>query len=417
MGNIPSHWEVEKIKYCALINQNTLPENTDPNYTFNYVDISSVTQGKINKVEPFIFRKAPSRARRIAKLGDTIVSTVRTYLKAIAYIDKQQYQNIYSTGFCVISPLSEKTNKKYFSYFLQSELFINQVVSCSKGVSFPAITPSELSNFPIVLPNFEEQQKIAKFLDEKTAEIEEAISYKQRLIELLQEQKAILINQSVTKGLNPNVPMRDSGIEWLGDIPEHWEVCKIKFATTIFRGKFTHRPRNDPRLYDGQYPFIQTGDVAKAGKYITEYKQTLNENGLKVSTLIPKETVVITIAANIGDISILSFDACFPDSIVGFSPKENLDRDFLYYILVSMKQEFMNASTKNTQMNLNIERIGANFITVPPLIEQKIIINYLDKKTEETNEAIYLIQKQIDQLNELKQILISNAVTGKIKVL
>jgi type I restriction enzyme S subunit len=210
--------------------------------------------------------------------------------------------------------------------------------------------------------------------------------------------------------------MKDSGVEWIGEIPEHWEVKRLKNATKIFRGKFTHRPRNDERLYDGKYPFFQTGDVAKAGKYLFEYRQTLNDFGLRVSTLFPKGTIVITIAANIGDISILDVDACFPDSIVGFKPMNFIERDFLYNSLLVMKEQFMSSTIKNTQMNLNVDRIGINSIAVPSILEQKQIVEFIESATIKIATAISLKEQEIEKLKEYKATLINSAVTGKIKV-
>jgi type I restriction enzyme S subunit len=210
--------------------------------------------------------------------------------------------------------------------------------------------------------------------------------------------------------------MKDSGVEWIGEIPEGWEVKRLKNSTRIFRGKFTHRPRNDERLYDGSYPFFQTGDVARAGKYLYEYKQTLNDFGLRVSTLFPKGTIVITIAANIGDISILDIDACFPDSIVGFEPMTFVSRDFLYNSLLVMKEQFMSSTIKNTQMNLNVDRIGTNLITIPPLKEQEEIIKHIEIASTKIATAISLKEQEIEKLKEYKATLINSAVTGKIKV-
>lgn len=147
---------------------------------------------------------------------------------------------------------------------------------------------------------------------------------------LLQEKRAALISHAVTKGLDSNTPMKDSGIEWLGEIPTHWEVKPIKYLSHILRGKFTHRPRNDPRFYDGLYPFIQTGNIASAGKYITDYQQTLNALGYAVSKEFPAGTFVLSIAAHIGDVAILGFPACFPDSIVGLVPKNIIYLDCVY---------------------------------------------------------------------------------------
>ena len=114
--------------------------------------------------------------------------------------------------------------------------------------------------------------------------------------------------------------MKDSGVEWIGNTPAHWAVMRISQVSEVLRDRFAHRPRNDPALYDGRYPFVQTGDVARSRKEITEYRQTLNERGLRISKIFPEGTLVMTIAANIGDVAVLDFAACFPDSIVGFVP-------------------------------------------------------------------------------------------------
>lgn len=210
--------------------------------------------------------------------------------------------------------------------------------------------------------------------------------------------------------------MKYSGIEWLGEIPEHWEVKRVKYITKILRGKFTHRPRNDPRMYDGKYPFIQTGDVASANKYITKYHQTLNEEGLKVSKQFPKGTLVMTIAANIGDMAILNFEACFPDSIVGFVPEEKIHLDYLYNLFIAMRQELLKTAPINTQLNLNVDRIGRLWSVIPPQEEQLNIIKFIEKKSEKINRAIATIEKEIKLIQEYRTTLISETVTGKIDV-
>lgn len=137
-----------------------------------------------------------------------------------------------------------------------------------------------------------------------------------------------MISHAVAKGLNPNVPMKDSGIEWLGEVPAHW-ICKsIRHACRICRGKLCHRPRNDPALYGGENPFIQAGDIAQSGKTITTFKQTLNDRGKAVSQLFPAGTLVMAIAANIGDTAIFGFEAYAPDSVVGFMSCDDLELEF-----------------------------------------------------------------------------------------
>lgn len=285
-----------------------------------------------------------------------------------------------------------------------------------QGSTFVELSGQNLKDFATAFPPFPEQQAIADFLDRKTAQINTLIAKKQRQIELLQEQRVALINQAVTKGLNPSAPMKDSGVEWLGEIPSHWEVTKIKYLVKVMRGQFSHRPRNDPAYYDGVYPFIQTGDVASADKYVNTYHQTLNELGYSVSKEFPKGTLVMTIAANIGDIAILNFQACFPDSIVGFVPLNGVSANYLYYALKALKQEFLKTSTLNTQLNINVDRIENLYMAQPPIEEQEKIADYLENRFEQIAISSEKITKQIALLQEYRTALISEAVTGKIDV-
>lgn len=319
------------------------------------------------------------------------------------------------TGAYTVMEASQDFDKNYLYYFYLNLDSNKKLKPLYRGLR-NTIPKESFFSFKTIVPPLPEQTAIAQFLDNKTAKIDKAIAQKKRLIELLKERKQIMIQNAVTKGLNPNVKMKDSGVEWIGEIPEGWEVKKLKYVSIIFRGKFTHRPRNDSRLYDGQYPFFQTGDIAKSNKILDDYKQTLNEKGLKVSTLIPKGTIVITIAANIGDVAILGINACFPDSVVGFKPQKRIKRDFLYFLLLIMKEQFTNSSIKNTQMNLNVERIGNNLITLAPMKEQDAIIKHIETQSTQIDRAITLQEQQIEKLKEYKPVLIDSAVTGKIKV-
>lgn len=266
------------------------------------------------------------------------------------------------------------------------------------------------------MPPLAEQHSIVRFLDHVDRRIRRYILAKQSLIKLLEEQKQVLIHEAVTRGLDPSVPLKPSGVEWLGNVPEHWEIRYVKQVSRILRGKFTHRPRNDPALYDGPYPFIQTGEVARANKTIAQYKQTLNERGLAVSKMFPAGTLVMTIAANIGDVAVLDFEACFPDSIVGFVPFDCVDRDYLYYVFQSMKQELLCEAPINTQGNLNIDRIGSRKIALPSTTEQILINQKIEKSVIDMNIIITHTRHEIDLLREYSTRLISDVVTGKLDV-
>jgi len=275
---------------------------------------------------------------------------------------------------------------------------------------------SDIKRMPVLVPPRDEQAAIVRFLDHADRRIRRYIRAKQKLIKLLEEQKQAIIHRAVTRGLDPNVRLKPSGVEWLGEVPEHWELKRVKQLTQVLRGKFTHRPRNDPSLYDGPYPFIQTGEVARAGKSIISFRQTLNDRGRAVSKLFPAGTLVMTIAANIGDVAILDFDACFPDSVVGFVPRTRVERDFLYYVFVAMKPELLREAPVNTQGNLNVDRIGARAIALPSDVEQQAIVRWIEASSASLTGAIDKAGREVALLHEYRTRLIADVVTGKLDV-
>ena len=278
------------------------------------------------------------------------------------------------------------------------------------------IPPPVLLGQKTPLPPVPEQAAIVRFLDHADRKIRSYIRAKQKLIKLLEEQKQAIIHRAVTRGLDPNVQLKPSGVDWLGDVPVHWEIKKVKQATKILRGKFTHRPRNDPSLYDGPFPFIQTGEVARAEKIITHYRQTLNARGLAVSKMFPSGTLVMTIAANIGDVAVLDFEACFPDSVVGFIPRGGAERDFLYYLFRAIKSELLSEAPVNTQGNLNVDRIGSMPIALPLAKEQFSIVLSIEADTARISDGINHERHEIELLHEYRTRLIADVVTGKLDV-
>ncbi len=198
IGEIPGHWRLSKIKYESLINNRTLSESTDDDYEIDYIDISSVTSiGKIDGIQSLIFKGAPSRARRILSKGDTIVSTVRTYLKAIAFIENAQSNLICSTGFAVLTPLS-KVVPKYLFYLMRSEKYINEIVRRSVGVSYPAVNASDIGALECALPDRDEQMYIVEYLDNCITQINELVNDIEVQIQKLKEYRQSLMSEAVT---------------------------------------------------------------------------------------------------------------------------------------------------------------------------------------------------------------------------
>ena len=188
-----------------------------------------------------------------------------------------------------------------------------------------------------------------------------------------------------------------------------------EIATTFGRGKSKHRPRNEPKLYGGKYPFIQTGDIRNADHFITEYSQTYSELGLAQSKLWPKGTICITIAANIAETAILGFDACFPDSVIGVvaNPKE-AEVGFIEYLLQSFKARIQALGKGSAQANINMGTFENERFPFPPVAEQKEIVEKLDALSEETQRLARLYERRHAALEALKKSLLHQAFTGAL---
>ena len=418
IGEIPEGWEIIPVKYLAKYNYATLAESCSPDFEFSYIDIGSVTYTDgITNYQNFKFKDAPSRARRIVHSGDILVSTVRTYLRAVACVNEHRLPQIASTGFLVLQADTSKIHPHFLMYSVLSDNFICKVEANSVGISYPAINASQIVHFKLPIPQLSEQFLLVTYLDRQCSEIDALLSKNLSSIEDYKKLKQAVITQAVTKGVRGEREMKDSGVEWIGEIPKEWVCEKIKYATSISRGLFNHRPRNDERYYNGKYPFIQTGDVANATKYIVSYSQTLNELGKSVSKKFPKGTLTMTIAANVGDVAILNFDAYFPDSVVGFIPNKNIRTLYLFYVFSAMKDEFTRTAIKSTQLNLNIDRVKETFIPVTLNVnEQCEIENYLESKCAEIDGLIAKKEQLVKELESYKKSLIYEVVTGKREV-
>ncbi|HGS5725209.1 TPA: restriction endonuclease subunit S [Vibrio parahaemolyticus] len=192
-------------------------------------------------------------------------------------------------------------------------------------------------------------------------------------------------------------------------VPNGWSIKTLEDLAAVERGKFSARPRNDPKYYGGKIPFVQTGDIASAKTYLSSFSQTLNEDGLKVSRLFPKNSILITIAANIGDTAITSFEVACPDSLVGIQPKQDVDCFWLNSFLETCKDELDGKATQNAQKNINLQVLKPLEILTPPYEEQRKIAQILST----WDKAIATTEKLIDTSKQQKKALMQQLLTGK----
>ncbi len=409
IGEIPSHWKVERLQSVASCNDECLSESTLHNQEIEYVEIGNVDNvNGIRLTEKMLFADAPSRARRITKIGDIIVSTVRTYLKAIAVIERDDL--IVSTGFAVIRP--NHINNKFIQIAMLSDYFINSIVTNSYGVNYPAITANKLIKLYIPIPPHSEQQAIVDYLKDKTLKIEQYVSARERERELLSSLKQSEIANVVTKGLNPNVRMKDSGIPWIGMIPEHWEtrtlsqMARVHFISnknvhhqnllSLSYGKIVCKDINTtegllPASFDN-YQIVEDGNIVLR---LTDLQN--DHKSLRVG-LSTQEGIITS--------AYLAIEA-----FTGILPK------YLYFLLHSIDVKKVFYSMGNgLRQSLNWTELRKLKCIVPPILEQQAIVNYIEAKLSKIDSCMADLQAEIDYLKEFKQRLISDVVTGQICV-
>lgn len=411
IGEIPVDWSIKKLKYYTTINDEVLTESTAPNYEFRYVDIGSVTLQKgIEQYQGFSFENAPSRARRIVRAGDVIVSTVRTYLKAVASIHDDK-DVIVSTGFAVIRP--KEVDSRFLAYSLANHYFVEMVSSRSTGVSYPAINASAMVNIKNILPPNDIQKCIADYLDRKTEAVDTAISDKEKLIRLLEEQRTSVICSAVTKGIDSTVEMKDSGNEWIGYIPSHWRVVPAK---ALFAQSKEIRHETDAQLTASQkYGIISQDDYMER----QNYKIVLADKGLENWKHVEPNDFIISLRSFQGGLEISYIPGCITWHYIVLKPKAGVEPEYFKWLFKSPRY------IQALQRTANFIRDGqdlrfSNFVQVPlpliPMDEQKEIADYLNKKTARIDSIIADVTEQIKKLKEYRQSIISEVVTGKVAV-
>lgn len=400
---LPVEWTTEAIKDIADTTSGGTPSRKKKEYYNGH--IPWVKSGELNdsyicETEENISEKAlnnssaklfPSGTLLIAMYGATAGKT------SILNINAATNQAV-----CAVFPKNGLADTHYLRYYF---IYSRPTLLRQRyGGAQPNVSQTIIRNFEVPLPPLPEQRNIAHIL----SKIQSAIETQEKIIKTTTELKKALMRKLFTEGLH-NEPQKETEI---GLVPKSWEVKQLKDIALIERGKFAHRPRNDPKFYGGKTPFIQTGDITSSNGRIKLHTQTLNERGLSVSRIFPKGTIVITIAANIGDTAILEFDCAFPDSIIGITPYPPVLATYLEYYLRTQKESMNRMAPRGTQKNINIQFLAPWLIPIPTPKEQKVISDILHN----LDESIEISTNRISLLKSLFKSMLHQLMTGQIRV-
>lgn len=402
IGEIPEHWNCKKLAY-----------NT---YMKGRIGWQGLKQEEFTEVGPFLitgmnfkngvinwnevyhitiarYEEAPEIQ---LKVGDVLMTKDGTIGKLL-FVDKLPGPASLNSHLLVLRPTDKSYLPKYLYYQLQSPPFLSHIEVTKTGTTFFGITQQSVSQYKMIVPSIEEQNNIIDYLDKKTSEIDTLINQKQKLLDKLQLKRQAIINEVVTKGIKPNTEMKDSGIEWLGQIPKHWEVKPLKRICSFFYGESL---KAEERIDAGEVDvYGSNGIVGKNNSSITQ-----------------SPCIIIGRKGSYGKIN-YSEKECFPIDTTYFIDSDATEHDirFLYYLLQTL--ELDSNSRDSAVPGLSREAAYNKICAIPPTIHEEIdIAKHLDFKSEEVNKISNLIKVQIKKLESYRQSLISEVVTGKVKV-
>ena len=406
LGEVPSHWEISSLGKILLSvsekNRPDLPllsitrelgvierdtEDQDSNHNFIPDDLSNY---------------------KILKKGQFGMNKMKAWQGSYGVSD---FTGIVSPAYYIFDFI-KSINPQFFHWAIRSKIYVSFFGSASDGVRIGQwdLSKSRMKSIPFIIPSNDEQQKIAQFLDDKTVKIDQAVDLAEKQIALLKEHKQILIQNAVTRGLNPDVPLKDSGVEWIGQVPEHWEVKKMKF---LFKDT-SIKNKPDATLLS------VTQNRGVIPRNWLEERTVMPSGNLETFKFIQKDDFAISLRSFEGGLEI-----CHHDGII--SPAYTVlkyDKKFLnngYYKYLFKCQKFI--SEMQTSIvgiregkNISYEELKYSFLPIPQIIEQQKIAQFLDEKTAKIDQAIALKTAHIEKLKEYKSVLINDVVTGKVRV-
>ncbi len=406
-GPIPIQWTLQRVAQVFSERKEKVDDKTFP-------PLSVTMSGVVDQL-PDVAKTDHSDNRKLVKKGDFVINS-RSDRKGSSGISPRD--GSVSVINIVMEPRNESA-PSFYEYLFKSFYFKEEFFRNGKGIVWD-LWSTKWDQMKIILlpvPPEKEQNLISKYLDKKTSQIDSLIEKIQQKIELLKEQRISLISHCVTKGLNPDVEMKDSGVEWIGEIPSHWNSVPIKYVTTILSGS---TPKSKVEEYwNGSINWYTPSDLeSESIKYLAQSKRKITELGLKSCGCIyvKADSLILSTRAPVGKVGISKVDFATSQGCKSLCVSENLDLNFLYYHLSVNTDTLNSISNGTTFLELSTDHLSGFPVVLPPRNEQNTISCYLDKRTSKIDSLIEKETKRIELLKEYRQSLISNVVTGKVRI-
>ena len=396
MSSVPTGWASDRLKDVAAINAVALSAGTDPDYEFDYLEISNVDYHGIvdlNAIERLRFEDAPSRARRQVAAGSTVISSVRPNLQAVAFFPDAPAHFVCSTGFNVVEPQPSRLSPQFAYYHLISENARQYFEAAATGVGYPAVGDKEFNAIAVPLPPLPEQQRIAAYLDASCAAIDAAVAAKRSQLETLGALRTTLVYEAVTQGINRSAATVVHDIPSYGHTPKHWKRAKLRYEISIQNGDFASDKLQD----DGAHPIL-------GGNGVMGHTDLSNVDG---------ETVVIgRVGAYCGNAHYVRSKAWVSDNALIVKSRHHAR--FLCHLFNALD---FNAQANNTaQPVITGTKIKNTYVVLPPPAEQEAICAFLDAKLAEVKRIVTGIETQIATLTAYRKSLIHECVTGQRRI-
>ncbi len=423
LGAIPRHWMVKRVRQsCSRVTDGAhiSPDTTSSDFPF--VSTVDIRGGAIDFDE--CLRTSASSYAYMERTGcrpnhgDVLFSKDGTVGTTAVVTTDREFA--VASSLVILSPARGELDASWLEYWLNGAFTKEQIELLLSGAALRRISVAKVGRLFLILPpELGEQRAIAAFLDRETARIDGLVAKKERLIELLQEQRTALITRAVTKGLDPNVPMKDSGVEWLGEIPAHWEAERIKWAARMVSG---HTPDKKVESYwqGGDIPWVSLADTGQLREvdHIATTAVMTTSDGIAHSSahVLPAGTVVFSRDATIGLCAITRAGMAVSQHFIGWVCSSHLQPEYLLFVLRAMTQELERLTMGATVRTIGMPDVKSLATPIPPLPEQKEIVRHVLYRRAQIDSLVAKVRDAIDRLKELRTALISAAVTGKIDV-